>query len=714
MLDFILISFCFYRGTRKEYSTNPSNKFLSQLSIILSYCILWKACDLVENLSKSMEETAFESETFGCIAGLVLLPICAICPLVISRQIFRTRWVLTKTLQSIIIYTGGILAVISWRTFIWSYQSNDAPKFVGSQCVFLATKWAMSSYLASLILFDTDSSSAGENLFRILTASALNVAAAVSQYLCARLKLPYSKYARKYPRKLPATPPPDSHHASSKSDIRSISPKHHETPITVGDTGVQPSAATPLPKPGLIVESRGTEVGLKSAPHDTKPLSASDRPNTHGESVPSTPAQQEKPEPIPTPFDESPEPNKRKETRGRTSTTPRIRVFGPDYVPKGKSAARDAAPQSGLLLPPSVERVFSNLSKDQKDQFSEVMNAYKSTGAVQSRRIRSLLLGGGDSDKELKFSLYDLLKSLKMWPLNGADATAILLESLALNCFFRQNGGPVRRISVHKRHTLCVFGDLLGSVADLEALIDGGSLLKFLDYDDGVIIFNGNTISVDGASGDNSSTDLNVILFVLLLQLLFPNHVIVVAGSNETRTDSLLWQEAAQRYPKIPGGMLSTVLSLLPLAVLVNESIFFSPDGIPIHQNSDRVMTIAQMSTSVEIGTSIKFLRPAMMIGIPIFDNRIVEEFLEINNLKLLVQSTLPVLAGADVLCLTFDPKLGYSFSVGTTRALIIAVQSSSRLRRGEAAVLLLHTKDGLDWNMSVTRAQISTTKQYS
>ena len=124
-----------------------------------------------------------------------------------------------------------------------------------------------------------------------------------------------------------------------------------------------------------------------------------------------------------------------------------------------------------------------------------------------------------------------------------------------------------------------IIGDLLGNLDTLMSLEQA--------FWPSVPVLWNNLIFLGNYCGNAFKYSVEVVCYVLAMKILSPNKVFILRGSNDIRDEnkSTLLMECVQRYGEHYGksiwNCLNEALDRLPVAVVIDESIFAVHSGIP-------------------------------------------------------------------------------------------------------------------------------------
>lgn len=142
IIELVLISFFVHRGN-PDKATCENWRYI--LMLLLSFSIIWRACDKVHLVSHLLFASTHLAAVTG---GLLLLPAC-----LLTWKLQTTAswsWVATRIYFSLVIFAAGIAIAQLRGGQTWAHQSEDAPVFTSADILFLSTKWALVSLLRNL------------------------------------------------------------------------------------------------------------------------------------------------------------------------------------------------------------------------------------------------------------------------------------------------------------------------------------------------------------------------------------------------------------------------------------------------------------------------------------------------------------------------------------------------------------------------------------
>jgi hypothetical protein len=718
MLDLIFIGFSILLGTKKHFSTFHSNDLTGRLSIILTIWILWNTCDTIGSIVQMAPNDIGESESIGFFAGIGILFLCSMS-WILSRQNISKGYNTILVLLSMAFYLSGILVVVSGRVFVWeNHQSDEIPVLTGAESIHLSSKWAILCYLVSMTILQLtggEKSSIVTNMhficeiMRSLLESIVEFSELwIRQFFCS------SEQDNLDAQINPA-------HVVSESDQRDSKGKEKDLDATVLFTELPVPKLEPVSRSEEFAESNSSIAFTSPEDMHSSLLVEPGTPQRSTVGVSITESRQ--------PDLADMEASESESTQHFPPGSPTIHSLrkkdiementkSPPQSP-GTPTSSQNSPSSSLPfgLSPKVKKIYNSLTADQEEYFRRLMNGYKEHGPTQSRAVRSQLFPNSNSEAEIRKELSAMLYKLQdPIELNSQEVALVLIESLALNTFLQHRDGPIRSLKTKQNRSISNFGDVLGCTKVLQLLLSGApNLLRLLgtDGDNGILVFNGNFIS-DDQLADDTETNFNIFLFLLLVQVLFPDQIVLIPGSNERSVEELFRIEMKYRYPDISTDLLPAILSLLPSAALIDESFFFCPEGIPYNYFSDVPTSLAQFRHMVESYSfeAVEWLEPTLHLSIIQYDNYNAEYFVKQNGLKMVIRSNLPCWEGVDALSETLDATIGCSSDrtpgpFGPMRPIAVAVESKTARFVGfhAAAMLLERNGSGTDWKVSTILA---------
>ncbi|VWU48646.1 serine/threonine protein phosphatase 5, partial [Hepatocystis sp. ex Piliocolobus tephrosceles] len=198
-------------------------------------------------------------------------------------------------------------------------------------------------------------------------------------------------------------------------------------------------------------------------------------------------------------------------------------------------------------------------------------------------------------------------------------------------------------LNLRPEETLTVCGDLHGQFYDLL------NIMKINNYpsENNSYLFNGDFV-------DRGSFSVEVIIFLYLAKLTFPNNVHLTRGNHETNDMNKLYGflgELQAKYDEKMHMLFSDSFKFLPLAYVLNNSIFICHGGIPSKINTT-LADIEKIDRNTEppdegIMTDLLWADPNEDTGFKpskrgigySFGVDITEKFLKANNLSNIIRS---------------------------------------------------------------------------
>ncbi|SBT37435.1 serine/threonine protein phosphatase 5, putative (PP5) [Plasmodium ovale wallikeri] len=198
-------------------------------------------------------------------------------------------------------------------------------------------------------------------------------------------------------------------------------------------------------------------------------------------------------------------------------------------------------------------------------------------------------------------------------------------------------------LNLQEEETLTICGDIHGQFYDLL------NIMKINGYpsENNSYLFNGDFV-------DRGSFSVEVIIFLYLAKLTFPNNVHLTRGNHETDNMNKLYGflgELQDKYDEKMHVLFSDSFKFLPLAYVLNKSIFICHGGIPskadttlqdieqIYRNREPLDSGIMTDLLWSDPNEDKGFKPSKRgIGFS-FGTDITENFLKKNNLSLIIRS---------------------------------------------------------------------------
>lgn len=198
-------------------------------------------------------------------------------------------------------------------------------------------------------------------------------------------------------------------------------------------------------------------------------------------------------------------------------------------------------------------------------------------------------------------------------------------------------------INVKEEETLTICGDIHGQFYDLLNIMH----INGYPSETNSYLFNGDFV-------DRGSFSVEVILFLYLAKLTFPNNIYLTRGNHETDNMNRLYGflgELQEKYDEKVHTLFSDSFKLLPLAYVLNKKIFICHGGIP--SNKDITLAdIENIDRNIEpldegVMTDLLWSDPNEELGFKpskrgigfSFGVDITENFLKKNDLSLIIRS---------------------------------------------------------------------------
>ncbi|GAW81701.1 serine/threonine protein phosphatase 5 [Plasmodium gonderi] len=199
------------------------------------------------------------------------------------------------------------------------------------------------------------------------------------------------------------------------------------------------------------------------------------------------------------------------------------------------------------------------------------------------------------------------------------------------------------RLNLQPEETLTICGDIHGQFYDLL------NIMKINGYpsENNSYLFNGDFV-------DRGSFSVEVIIFLFLAKLTFPHNVHLTRGNHETDNMNKLYGflgELQEKYDEKMHVLFSDSFKFLPLAYVLNDSIFICHGGIPSKTETtlEDIEKIDRNTEPLDEGIMTDLLwsdpneengfKPSKRgIGFS-FGKDITESFLKRNNLSLIIRS---------------------------------------------------------------------------
>ncbi|CAA9988989.1 serine/threonine protein phosphatase 5, putative [Plasmodium knowlesi strain H] len=199
------------------------------------------------------------------------------------------------------------------------------------------------------------------------------------------------------------------------------------------------------------------------------------------------------------------------------------------------------------------------------------------------------------------------------------------------------------RLNLQEDETLTICGDIHGQFYDLL------NIMKINGYpsETNSYLFNGDFV-------DRGSFSVEVIIFLFLAKLTFPNNVHLTRGNHETDNMNKLYGflgELQEKYDEKMHALFSDSFKFLPLAYVLNDTIFICHGGIPSKTDTtlEDIEKIDRNTEPMDEGIMTDLLwsdpneekgfKPSKRgIGFS-FGTDITESFLKRNNLSLIIRS---------------------------------------------------------------------------
>lgn len=198
-------------------------------------------------------------------------------------------------------------------------------------------------------------------------------------------------------------------------------------------------------------------------------------------------------------------------------------------------------------------------------------------------------------------------------------------------------------INVKEDETLTICGDIHGQFYDLINIMN----INGYPSETNSYLFNGDFV-------DRGSFSVEVILFLYLAKLTFPQNVYLTRGNHETDNMNKLYGflgELQEKYDEKVHTLFSDSFKLLPLAYVLNKKVFICHGGIP--SNTDVTLAdIEKIDRNVEpldegVMTDLLWSDPTEEFGFKpskrgigfSFGVDITENFLKKNDLSLIIRS---------------------------------------------------------------------------
>lgn len=198
-------------------------------------------------------------------------------------------------------------------------------------------------------------------------------------------------------------------------------------------------------------------------------------------------------------------------------------------------------------------------------------------------------------------------------------------------------------LNLEEDETLTICGDVHGQYYDLL------NIMKINGYpsEKNSYLFNGDFV-------DRGSFSVEVIIFLYLAKLTFPNNVYLTRGNHETDNMNKIYGflgELQEKYDEKMHVLFSDSFKFLPLAYVLNKNIFICHGGIPSKTDTtlEDIEKIDRNKEPLDEGVMTDLLwsdpneekgfKPSKRgIGFS-FGTDITENFLKINNLSLIIRS---------------------------------------------------------------------------
>ncbi|CAC9699160.1 serine/threonine protein phosphatase 5 [Plasmodium sp. DRC-Itaito] len=198
-------------------------------------------------------------------------------------------------------------------------------------------------------------------------------------------------------------------------------------------------------------------------------------------------------------------------------------------------------------------------------------------------------------------------------------------------------------LNLEEDETLTICGDVHGQYYDLL------NIMKINGYpsEKNSYLFNGDFV-------DRGSFSVEVIIFLYLAKLTFPNNVHLTRGNHETDNMNKIYGflgELQEKYDEKMHVLFSDSFKFLPLAYVLNKNIFICHGGIPSKTDTtlEDIEKIDRNKEPLDEGVMTDLLwsdpneekgfKPSKRgIGFS-FGTDITENFLKINNLSLIIRS---------------------------------------------------------------------------
>ncbi|CRG93910.1 serine/threonine protein phosphatase, putative [Plasmodium gallinaceum] len=198
-------------------------------------------------------------------------------------------------------------------------------------------------------------------------------------------------------------------------------------------------------------------------------------------------------------------------------------------------------------------------------------------------------------------------------------------------------------LNLQPDETLTICGDIHGQFYDLLNIMN----INGYPSEKNSYLFNGDFV-------DRGSFSVEVIIFLYLAKLIFPNNVHLTRGNHETDNMNKLYGflgELQEKYDDKLHALFSDSFKFLPLAYVLNKTIFICHGGIPSKTDTtlEDIQKIDRNTEPLDEGVMTDLLwsdpneekgfKPSKRgIGFS-FGTDITENFLKKNNLSLIIRS---------------------------------------------------------------------------